>query len=68
MKCQIENCENEANKSVKRKIINGQVTKKTFYHCDKHSEEEINNQIECKCISVELTNPMCQVKNLIKKN
>lgn len=68
MKCQFDNCDNEANKCVKRKIVKGQVTKKTFHYCENHSEEDVKKQVECQCISLELQNPMCQVKNLIKKN
>ena len=44
MKCHFENCDNEANKCIKRKIIKGSVTKKSFWHCDKHSEDEINQE------------------------
>jgi len=68
MKCYFENCDNEASKCVKRKIIKGSVTKKSFWHCDKHSEDEINQEIECECLSVQMKNPFCDIKNLIKKN
>lgn len=67
MKCQFDNCENEANKCTKRKIILGKVTKKPYYFCNDHKEEEIKKYLECQSMSAELENPMCDVKKLIKK-
>ena len=67
MKCEFENCENEACKKVRRKIISGPVTKKTFNHCGKHTKDEIDRHISCQGISMQMQNPMCDVKNLIKK-
>jgi len=66
-KCQMCNCESSAKKCIKGGLIkNGIVNPEDFWHCDKHTCEEVNNIIEEKSMSIQMENPFVKAKWIYK--
>ena len=68
-KCQIHGCKKEAKECVKKGTINnGIASKKDFWHCGDHDSSCVDKVLNDKTLSIQMKNPFCDAKSVIKIN
>lgn len=67
-KCQISGCDQKAEGCENSdKIFNGMACSYEFWHCGRHTNEEIESHLHQSSMSMQMENPLIKAKSVIKK-
>jgi len=68
-KCEVQGCKKTAKQCIKKgNIRNGIVSSKDFWHCGEHETDFLDKTLDNKNLSIQMKNPFCDAKTVIKIN
>lgn len=69
MNCQVPGCQNKATKFSKKNVLSCGIflENTSVWHCDHHTDEEIERLYDGEAEATQMVNPMVEVQKLKKK-